>query len=182
MHPKRIALAIGLLALAMLPGRTFAQGMFFVSTEGPMGFGGPPPFMMMLRTANLTADQQKRVRQILKAERTQIEPLFRQFHSIHERIADKLLASGSVTASDLAPLQKQAADLQQKIATAHLDTALKIRSVLTPVQIAKVAQVHAKLRSLHQQIQAIIGPQGPQAVGAAPMGPPPGGPPMDPQG
>jgi protein CpxP len=187
MNPKKLVLGIGLLALTILPASAFAQEMFFVSTGGPIGFGAPPPFMLMLRKANLTDNQQKQLRQILETEHRRIEPLFRQLHSVHERISDKLLASGPVSANELEPLQRQATEIQENIQARQLDTALKIRALLTSAQLAKMAQVHEKLRSLHQQIEAILGPPGPPIVlpvngSSAPMGPSPSDHPTGSQG
>lgn len=127
----------------------------------PGGPGGGPPFLMLLRTAKLTSDQKTQVRKILQADHTELRSNFEQLHSIHEKIADKLLSTGSVSASDLTPMVQQAAQLQQQIDTRQLQTALKIRALLTPAQLSKVAQTHQQLKGLFQQIQAIVGPPGP---------------------
>ena len=90
------------------------------------GPGGPPFFMMLLKSANLTADQKTQVHQILSADRAAMRAKFEQLHTIHEQIADKLLATGQVSSADLTPLVQQAATIQQQIDTQHLETALKI--------------------------------------------------------
>src|ERR1035437_6435045 len=64
----------------------------------------PPPLMMALRAANLTADQKKQVHDIMESSRTSTASQMEQMHSIRDQIADKLLSSGSVSASALAPL------------------------------------------------------------------------------
>ncbi|HTW89829.1 MAG TPA: hypothetical protein VMD75_17670 [Candidatus Binataceae bacterium] len=135
--------------------------------EGPpmMMMGGPgggPPFLMLLRTAKLTSDQKTQVGKILQADHVELRSNFEQLHSIHEKIADKLLSTGQVSASDVAPMMRQAAQLQQQIDTRQLQTALKIRALLTPAQLSKVAQTHQQLKALFQQIQSIMGPPGPE--------------------
>ena len=124
-----------------------------------MGFMHDAPFMMLLKSANLTTAQHAQVRQILQAEHAQTKPLMMQFHALHEQIAGRLLATGPLSTADLAPLTKQAFRLQQQLDQSMIDTALAIRNVLTPEQINRLAQVHQQLSSLHKQIQSLMGPE-----------------------
>lgn len=126
---------------------------------GHMGFmhEGGSPFLMLLRSANLTPSQKSQVHDILHSERQQMKSVYRQFHAIHEQIADKLLSTGPVTATQLAPLEQKAARYQQQIDQSMVDTALAIRNILTPDQISRLAQVHNQLKSLHSQIESLMG-------------------------
>lgn len=138
----------------------------------------PPPFMMGLRAANLTSDQQTQVDRILGASHLQVEPLFRKLHAIHEQIATKLLGAGPVSAADLKPLTQQAGQIHQQIRDQEIDTALKIRAILKPDQLARVAALNEKLRALHEQIEGLMHGGGP---GASPFdAPPPDVPPFMP--
>jgi protein CpxP len=164
------AFAVTAIVASLIVGAALAQEMG--PGPGPgMGFGGPPmmimrgpggppPFMMLLRSANLSADQQKQVRQILESDRATAHSNFEKLHSIHEQIAEKLLSPGSVTASDLAPLQQQAEKIQQQMDEQRLQTALKIRALLSADQLKKVAQTHQKMKSLFEQMSSIMGPPG----------------------
>ncbi len=154
-----VALSLAGVALTQEMGRP-GPGFAFGGHHMMMGPGGPPPFMMLLRSANLSADQLKQVRQILESDHATVRNNFEQLHNIHEQIADKLLAPGAVTASDLAPLEQQAAQLQNQIDNQQLQTALKIRALLTADQLNKVAQTHQKLKGLFEQMRTLMGPPG----------------------
>jgi Spy/CpxP family protein refolding chaperone len=119
--------------------------------------GGDSHFMMLLRSANLTPQQHAQVRQILKNQKEQMKSVYAGSHAVHEQLAAKLLTPGNVTAADLAPLEQKAAKYQQQISRQMIETALAIRNVLTPEQIARLAQVHQQLQSLHEQIHNLIG-------------------------
>jgi Spy/CpxP family protein refolding chaperone len=124
------------------------------------GPGGPMPMLMLLRHVNLTADQQTQVHQIMEANFTTARPLMKQLHSIHDQIADKLLGPGTVSASDLTPLQTQENQVRQQLDQQMLTTALKIRGVLTATQLAQAADLHTKLKSLHSQMEALFNEDG----------------------
>lgn len=132
---------------------------FFLSTRGgfpPFPLPIIPPVMMGLPAAHLTAAQRKKMGGIMMSNRLRIAPLIRQLQSVHRQIADKLLAPGTVTASDLAPLEKQAARLDAKIQHQTLEASVKIRSLLTPAQISRMAQFHQKMAALQKQMSDLI--------------------------
>jgi Spy/CpxP family protein refolding chaperone len=130
---------------------------------GAIGGGGPMPLpmMMMLRHVNLTTDQQSQVHQLMEANFTQAQPLMQQLHSIHDQIADKLLSSGSVSATDITPLQQQESQIHQQLDQQMMATALKIRGVLTPAQLSQAADLHGKLKALRAQYQSLMGDEQP---------------------
>lgn len=165
---KTTGLAIGSLVAGILlavsaSGQTSMDGMSMHGHGGAMGHhmgamgGGDAHFMMLLRSANLTPAQHTQVRQILSGEREQMTSASEAFHAIHEQIAARLLRPGVVTAADLAPLEQKALRYQEQMDRNMIDTALAIRNVLTPEQIARLGQVHQQLQSLHQQIQSLMG-------------------------
>jgi Spy/CpxP family protein refolding chaperone len=114
-------------------------------------------FLMLLKSANLTPAQESQVHLILNSNRMQMRLLHQQLQSLHEKISGKLLGPGTVTASDLKPLVDKASHIEATLNQSMTDTALSIRNVLTPAQIAKLAEVHTKLNSIHKQIQGIMG-------------------------
>lgn len=126
---------------------------------GHMGFmhGESSPFMMLLKSANLTQAQRAQVREILEADRARMKPVSQQFHALHEQIAARLLSAGPVTPADLAPLTQKAFRLQQQIDQNMVDTALAIRNLLTPDQLTQLSQVHQQLQNLHEQIHNLLG-------------------------
>ncbi|HWA90636.1 MAG TPA: periplasmic heavy metal sensor [Rhizomicrobium sp.] len=130
-----------------------AQGM-----EGHGGMGGMhSSFMMMIRSADLTPAQRSQVHLILSSNKTRTMATYRQLESLHEQIAAKLLAPGTVTAVDLKPLVDKASRLEAGLNQSKAETALAIRNVLTPAQVAKLAEVRGKLHNLHMQVQSLMG-------------------------
>ena len=156
-----ILIVTAILGSCMITGAAQAQMMMGPPPEGMM-MGGPPPvpppLMMALRAANLSDAQKTQVHDILSSSRTSSASQMEQMHSIREQIADKLLSSGTVSASDLAPLLAQESTLQQQLDTQMISTAIQIRGVLTADQLSKVAAAHEKLKQIHSQIDAILGP------------------------
>jgi Spy/CpxP family protein refolding chaperone len=152
----QIVMAAGIFALAAA-GPAMAHG----HCGGGHGFHGgpmPPPFMMTLRAANLTSAQKDQVHKILDASHAQAKPLFKKLHALREQIADKLLSTGKLSMNDLAPLQKEQSQIREQLDQQMMETALKVRAVLTPEQLKKVADVNAKLKGIHKQIEALMGP------------------------
>lgn len=153
------------ISIPVIPAVALAENFMFA---GPVFAPMPFPMMMVIKHANLTKEQQARVHQIIGSSFQQAQPLMKQLHAIHDQIADKLMSTGTVTASDIEPLQKEESDLHQRIDQQMLSAALQIRGLLTPDQLARAAHVHEQLKSLRQQMDALVGENGP------PMGPPPG--------
>jgi Spy/CpxP family protein refolding chaperone len=161
-----ILIAAAILGTSLCAGRVLAQegpppgGMMGGPPGGMMGGPPPvpPPLMMALRAANLTDDQKKQVHTIMDSNRTTTAPLMSQMHSIREQIADKLLSSGSVSASDLMPLLTQQEQIQQQLDTQMVSTAIQIRGVMTADQLSKVSAANDKLKAIHSEIESILGP------------------------
>ena len=153
------AAAFGL--LASLPLVAQAQEM------GHMGgmHGDHSQFMMLLHSANLTQAQQSQIHLILNAQREQTRAMHKQLETLHEQISDKLLSSGSVSAADLKPLVDKASHIEAALNQSRAETAVSIRNVLTADQLGHVAQVHAKLKSLHSQVQSLMGHGAPEDDG-----------------
>ena len=89
-----------------------------------------------------------------------------QLHSIHRQIADKLLSPGAVTEADLAPLATQAAQVDERIQQQWLNTALRIRGILTPEQLSKMNTFNRQMSAIRGQIEALMGGSAPGGGGA----------------
>lgn len=122
-----------------------------------LGNAGPSPFMMLLRTAHLTRDQQIRIRRILHSQAVKNRPLFQQMRATREEIADELLGAGAVSAGDLAPLERRQTQLRRRIGHNLIDTSLAIRGVLTSDQLSHLAEVHRRLDTLRTRIENLLG-------------------------
>src|ERR1700731_1999346 len=91
-----LAAAIGLICAQ--PASAQPQSMAMPEGHGGMGHmgfmhGDSSPFMMLLKSANLTPSQHAQVQQILQADHAQMKPVTQQFHALHEQIAARLLGA-----------------------------------------------------------------------------------------
>jgi Spy/CpxP family protein refolding chaperone len=111
---------------------------------------------LMLRHADLTAEQQTRVHDILSADRERLHTLLHQLDTANDALAAKVVAPGTVNAGALEPDVEQIARLRQDLMEQGLKTALAVRAVLTSEQLAKVAAVQTKLQSLQQQMHELL--------------------------
>jgi protein CpxP len=139
---------------------------FFISTGGGLPPLPPmivPPLMMGLQAAHLSAEQRKQMGQIMQSNASQTAPLVEQLRSVHEQIADKLLAPGTVTAADLAPLESQATQLDGEIQQQSLNASIRIRGILTPDQVVRMAQFHKKMAALQAQMRDLMKETSPSA-------------------
>lgn len=122
----------------------------------PLGDGAGMMLPLMLHRPDLTPEQQKRVQDILSADREQLHSLFRQLDAANDALAAKVVAPGAVDAATLQPDVDRVARLRQALMEQGLKTALAVRAVLTPEQLAKTADVQAKLRTLQQQMHELL--------------------------
>jgi Spy/CpxP family protein refolding chaperone len=140
-----------------------AQDHIFVRGPGPMG----PPGMMMgdgpgmmfpfvLRKLDLTADQDAQVQKIMEAHKPKFQELFEQLRTAHEAIGGRLFAAGPLSATDLSPQTQQISQLREQLMNEGLIVALEIRSVLTPDQLTKAAQLQQQMKALHEQMHNLM--------------------------
>ncbi len=122
---------------------------------GEMG-RGPGMFYMLFRGADLSPDQEAKVREILAAHRTKTRDLMKQLRAVRVEMTDKLFAPGTLTAEDLRPLRQRSAQLLEQLSQDRLAAALEIRAVLTPEQLAKAAKLKDRVRELHAEMQALF--------------------------
>jgi Spy/CpxP family protein refolding chaperone len=121
---------------------------------------GPDPgmlFPMILGKLDLSEDQQTKVHAILEAHRPAMQGLFPQLRAAHENLASKLFQADRLTADDLTPYVEQVNKLKGQVVQEGIKVALEIRGVLTAGQLAKAADIHTQLASLHAQMKALLG-------------------------
>lgn len=162
--------------MPMQMGMTMGMGMG-VETKAVV-LAGPSPFMMLLKSANLTQAQQAQLRQVMQAQGAKNAAVMQQIRDVEEQISSRLLSPEPLKASDIAPLAQKAAQLKQQVDQSMIDTSLAIRNILTVEQLKHLAKVRQQLESLRAQIESLMGPgpdmmymQGPPPPGAPP--PPP---------
>lgn len=112
--------------------------------------------MEVLHGLSLTGAQQGQVHAIIKHAWEQAKPLRKKMRALHEQMADQLLAEGSASAEQLAPLVQQSEQLRGQLDQIHVDTMVKIRALLTPEQVTRAADLHKKLSQLHEQERQLV--------------------------
>jgi Spy/CpxP family protein refolding chaperone len=159
-------LAAALLASACL---TVAGGGLALAQSPPLGGGrdagmrwgagrGEGELALMIRVANLTPEQQTRVREILSAHRASARPLVEQLRGAQAELGAKLLAPGPVQAADLQPMLQRIGQLRDQLAQGSATAALEVRAVLTPEQLARVAQTKDRLSQLREEMRQLVQP------------------------
>jgi len=102
-----------------------------------LGGGAGRLIPLLLRSADLTADQEAQAHQILEAGRPAMKDLFTQLRQANDDLASLLLGSQDVQTDAVAAEQAVIAQLQQQLAQQETDTVLAIRALLSPDQLAK---------------------------------------------
>jgi Spy/CpxP family protein refolding chaperone len=129
---------------------------------GMAGDGAGIALPLLLRGANLTADQKSQVQQIMANHRATFRDLFGQLRAAQDQMANKLFSAGRLQEADLAPQVQQIAQLRNQLADEGLKVVLEIRGVLTPEQLAKASQLKSQMQSLHSQMRSLWGPDRPE--------------------
>jgi Spy/CpxP family protein refolding chaperone len=150
-----VLFGVALVGAALAPSGADAQSW-------GRGHGGDGLMLpALLRSANLTPDQQTKMHDILKARRGAVRPLVQSLRQAQQTLADKLLAPGTVGMADVQPQLDTINQLRGQLLQNSAQAALDIRALLTPDQVAKAADTKDKLRQLRQQIQQLLTPTQP---------------------
>jgi periplasmic protein CpxP/Spy len=134
--------------------------------HGGGGFGGRPgmgdgpllPLRVMASVMN--ADQRQQLRDIMRTNGPKMHAIAEQLRKAHEALADRFFAPGSLAAGDLATQLQQIATLRDQLVQNALATALQVRGLLSTDQLAQAASKKDQLRSLHDQMESLIGHPG----------------------
>lgn len=153
---KRVIAGV-LLLVALSAAPALAQGPGHESSSMRWSGGrGDGELWLMIRAANLTPEQQTRVRAILSAHRATARPLIEQLRQAQQELGGKLLAPGPVQAADLQPQLQRIGQLRDQLAQDSAGAALEVRAVLTPEQLARVAQTKERLRQLREEMRQLM--------------------------
>jgi len=159
----RMMVFTGLLLVSLAPTRLLAQPMgpppMMMKGMGHNPMFGDSPAMMLplvLRHADLTPDQQAQVHKIMEADHENLQTLFKQLQAANDQLTDKLFAPGPVQASDLTPQVQQIMQLRQQLMEQGMKTALAIRAVLKPEQLAKVSQLKDRMQKLQTEMRSVL--------------------------
>src|SRR6185295_15011831 len=104
-----------------------------------------------------TPEQQTRVRAILSAHRASARPLIEQLRQAQQELGAKLLAPAPVQAAEL----QRIGQLRDQLAQDSASAALEVRAVLTPEQLARVAQTKDRIKQLREEMRQLMQPARP---------------------
>ncbi|HEY7203966.1 MAG TPA: periplasmic heavy metal sensor [Methylomirabilota bacterium] len=154
---------LALTAVASAPALAQAPGPPPGHPPGMHGGMGRPDgeLGLMIRSANLTPEQQAKVRTILSAHRGTARPLIEQLRAAQQELGAKLLAPGAVQTGDIQPLLLRISQLRDNLALDSAQAVLEVRAVLTPEQLARVAQTRERLKQLRDEMRQLIQPARP---------------------
>jgi Spy/CpxP family protein refolding chaperone len=160
-----IGLLAGLVltAAASAPALAQAPGPPPGHEPGMRGGMGRPDgeLWLMIRSANLTPEQQAKVRAILSAHRSTARPLIEQLRAAQQELGAKLLAPGAVQTGDIQPLLLRISQLRDNLALDSAQAVLEVRGVLTPEQLAHAAQTRERLKQLREEMRQLTQPAHP---------------------
>jgi Spy/CpxP family protein refolding chaperone len=143
-----VAAAVAMLSLS-LGSPAYAQSR-------PGGWGHGHEGLALLRSAGLTDAQREQVRQILTNHRPNFQRLAGDLRTAREALNAKLYGTDPVTAADLAPLADQVGKVRSQMAQERTQVALEIRNILTPDQLARVAQTRQRLNELRSEMRTLL--------------------------
>jgi Spy/CpxP family protein refolding chaperone len=173
-RPTRAALALGGALLLGAPSLASAEPHF---AAGIAGGEAPRPFTMALRTAgpgpllgdgppavlplllggvDLTEEQRERVHAILREHHRGIAELFEEISTLNQQLADALTAPAPDEAALDALVEKIAA-AREELIREGLKATLEVRKILTPAQIARAAELQARLEALDEERRKLLG-------------------------
>jgi Spy/CpxP family protein refolding chaperone len=116
---------------------------------------------LMIHAANLTPEQQAKVRDILSAHRSTARPLIEQLRQAQQELGARLLAPGTVQTGDIQPLLLRISQLRDNLTLDSAQAALEVRAVLTPEQLARAAQTKDRLEQLREEMRQLTQPSHP---------------------
>ncbi len=152
----RTKLGSRLLALALVAAGLFASGSAGAQSSGRKGGGAADGVLpLMVRSANLTPEQDAKVKELVATRRAAARALTQQLRQAEDDLAEKLLAPGSVHIADVQPQLQRIAQLRDQLMRDSTQAALDIRALLTPEQLARASQTNTRLRQLQREMRQL---------------------------
>jgi Spy/CpxP family protein refolding chaperone len=118
---------------------------------------------LFLRQLNLTDAQRGQIKTIMSQQHESAAALYKQLHGEKETLSGKFFAPGALQASDLEPDVQKLASIQQQLLEQRIQTAVAIRNVLRPDQLAQAAQLKTQIQALREQMHNLLAPPAPKS-------------------
>lgn len=113
--------------------RPFGQG-----PGGHRGHGGPGGIGMALRGLDLNEEQKAKVKEIMDASRSIVEPIMKQLHDNHEKL-EELGTAGKFDQAAVEAIAAEQGSLTAKLIVEQERTRSQVFAILTDEQKAKAA-------------------------------------------
>ncbi|WP_249199552.1 Spy/CpxP family protein refolding chaperone [Gluconobacter sp. Dm-62] len=161
-RPVAFLPVIAALGLAAAPLTASAEGHHAPGGgQHPPGgpHGGPGHMMPPIPPGiTLTAAQQAKLKTIFEKAHQDEHALRLEGHVIEGKIHDALDAVGDLDRATLADLGKQEDSIKAKVSALHLETMEQLHDLLTPAQRQQAKETMDKIKALHEQMKALMGP------------------------
>lgn len=164
MSITRVLLATLLLGAAVAPAQ-------MPPPPGGMPPHGPRPVMrplagdadafaalvpLLLRQPDLDEAQRKQIHAIMEADRGTLHTLFARLDAANDQLAARLVAPGPLDSAALKQEVDAIAAARRTLMENGLKTAIALRDVLTPAQLARVAKTRTRLQELQKEMRELL--------------------------
>jgi Spy/CpxP family protein refolding chaperone len=102
---------------------------------------------LLMRAAQLTADQKTQVHSIMQANRSNFKDIFSQLGPLRQKLNSQLFSTGTADPN----LVSQISSLQSQLAQARLSTFQQVWQLLDSTQQSQVASVYSQLQTANAQ-------------------------------
>ena len=151
----RSIVLMGLAAISVTALGVYAQSNTPVPLKPCMGhhrghmMGGAPGRLihLLMRSTDLTPDQETQAHAILDANRPAVEGIFTQLRQAHTDLANLVLGPQDVQADALSAQLTKINQLQLQLDQQTANTVLAIRALLKPEQLATAAAAESQIEA-----------------------------------
>ncbi|KXV18332.1 hypothetical protein AD934_08905 [Gluconobacter oxydans] len=162
-RPAAFLPVIAALGLVVAPLAASAEGHHGSDGHRPPPGGAPygdPGFMMppIPPGITLTTAQKAKLKTIFEKSHQDERALRLEGRAIEGKIHDALSVAGDLDRAALADLGKQEDEVKAKVSALHLDTMEQLHDLLTPAQRQQAKETMDKIKALHEQMKALMGP------------------------
>jgi len=159
MRAGSILLALSLVSITLFASGSAADGQPRGRWGGGGGgAGGGALLPLMIHSANLTPEQDAKVRELVAARGPATRSLMQQLRQAEDVLAERLLAPGNIQLADVQPQLQRIAQLRDQVLRDSTQAALDIRALLTPEQLARAAQTNSRMRQLQREMRQLWQP------------------------
>ena len=152
---KRNIVLIGFIAVSVTALGVYAQSTAPTPPAECMGHhhghmmgGGPGRLIhLLMRSTNMTPDQETQAHSILDANRSTMEGIFTQLRQANTDLANLLLGPQDVQADALSTQLTKINQLQLQLEQQTANTVLAIRALLKPEQLANAAAAESQIEA-----------------------------------